>query len=134
MKQFLMYTATLKGCGKSLMEDESDCRRTLHQANREVARQGRKTALIVRMSDAQRDELLSCLRAQKTPVGPAKRAWAMLLLADGQSYAATARQRVADGVVTGISPQTAGRGFRPGHFPPLPAAFPRPGAPRMPSE
>jgi hypothetical protein len=54
--------------------------------------QGRKTALIVRMSDAQRNELLSYLRAQKTPVGLAKRAWAILLLADGQSYAATARQ------------------------------------------
>lgn len=54
--------------------------------------QGRKTALIVRMSEAQRDELSSWLRAQKTPVGPAKRAWAMLLLADGASYAATARQ------------------------------------------
>jgi len=54
--------------------------------------QGRKTALIVRMSDVQRDELLSWLRAQKTPVGLAKRAWAMLLLADRQSYAATARQ------------------------------------------
>jgi hypothetical protein len=54
--------------------------------------QGRKTALIVRMNDAHRDELLSWLRAQKTPGGLAKRAWAMLLLADGQSYAATGRQ------------------------------------------
>jgi len=54
--------------------------------------QGRKTALIVRMSDAQHDELLSWLRAQKTPVGLARRARAMLLLAGGQSYAATARQ------------------------------------------
>jgi hypothetical protein len=53
--------------------------------------QGRKTTRIVRMSDAQRDELVSWLRAQKTPVGLAKRAWAMLLLADGQSYAATSR-------------------------------------------
>jgi len=47
--------------------------------------QGRKTAMIVRMSDAQRNELLSWLRAQKTPVGLAERAWVMLLLADGQS-------------------------------------------------
>jgi len=54
--------------------------------------QGRKTQLIVRMDDAQRGELVSWLRAQKTPVGLAKRSWAMLLLADGQSYAATARQ------------------------------------------
>jgi hypothetical protein len=54
--------------------------------------QGRKTALIVRMDDATGEQLLSWLRATKTPVGPAKRAWAMLLLADGASYAATARQ------------------------------------------
>jgi len=54
--------------------------------------QGRKTALIVRMDDATREQLLSWLRATKTPVGLAKRAWAMLLLADGASYAATARQ------------------------------------------
>jgi hypothetical protein len=53
---------------------------------------GRRTQLIVRMDEANREELLSWLRAQKTPVGLAKRAWAMLLLADGQSYAATARQ------------------------------------------
>jgi len=44
------------------------------------------------MTDAQRGELLSWMRAQKTPVGLAKRAWAMLLLANGTSYAATARQ------------------------------------------
>jgi hypothetical protein len=54
--------------------------------------QGRKTALIVRIDDETRHVLLSWLRATKTPVGLAKRAWAMLLLADGQSYAATARQ------------------------------------------
>ena len=54
--------------------------------------QGRWTTLKVRMSDEHREQLLSWLRAQKTPVGLAKRAWAMLLLADGQRYAATARQ------------------------------------------
>jgi hypothetical protein len=54
--------------------------------------QGRKTALIVRMDEATRGQLLSWIRATKTPVGQAKRAWAMLLLADGASYAATARQ------------------------------------------
>ena len=54
--------------------------------------QGRKTALIVRMDEATRGRLLSWIRATKTPVGRAKRAWAMLLLADGGSYAATARQ------------------------------------------
>lgn len=53
---------------------------------------GRKTALIVRMDDTQREQLLLWRRSTKTPVGLAKRAWAMLLLADGQSYAATARR------------------------------------------
>ena len=53
---------------------------------------GRKTQLTVRMDDATREELLSRLRAQRTPVGLARRAWAMLLLAGGQSYAATSRQ------------------------------------------
>ena len=54
--------------------------------------QGRKTALIVRVDDAQRGQLLSWVRATTAPAGLAKRAWAMLLLADGASYAATARQ------------------------------------------
>lgn len=54
--------------------------------------QGRRTAMIVRMDDATRFQLLSWLRATKTPQGLAKRAMAMLLLADRQSYAATARQ------------------------------------------
>jgi transposase len=54
--------------------------------------QGRRTALIVRMDEAPREQLLGWLRATKTPQGLAKRATAMLLLANGQSYAATARQ------------------------------------------
>lgn len=54
--------------------------------------QGRKTALIVRIDDEQRTQLLSWVRATTTPAGLAKRAWAMLLLADGASYAATSRQ------------------------------------------
>jgi len=53
--------------------------------------QGRKTKLIVRMDDDAREQLLSWLRATKTPQGLAKRARAMLLLAQGYSYAATAR-------------------------------------------
>lgn len=53
---------------------------------------GRKSALTVRMDDGTRQTLLGWLRAQKTPVGLAKRAWAMLLLADGQTFSATARQ------------------------------------------
>ncbi|MEX0776332.1 MAG: helix-turn-helix domain-containing protein [Phycisphaeraceae bacterium] len=54
--------------------------------------QGRRTALIVGMNEATRFQILFWLRATKTPQGLAKRARAMLLLADGQSYAATARQ------------------------------------------
>jgi len=54
--------------------------------------QGRKTALIVRMDDEAREQLLSWLRATKTPQGLAQRARALLLLAEGHSYAATARQ------------------------------------------
>jgi Xaa-Pro aminopeptidase len=54
--------------------------------------QGRKTALIVRMDEATREQLLSWLRATKTPVGLARRARAMLLLADGHSHAATSRE------------------------------------------
>jgi hypothetical protein len=53
---------------------------------------GRKSALTVRMDDGTRQRLLGGLRAQKTPVGPAKRAWAMLLLAGGQTFSATAQQ------------------------------------------
>ena len=53
---------------------------------------GRRTQMIVRMDEATREQLVSWLRAQKTPVGLAKRAWAMLLLADGWSYTAVARQ------------------------------------------
>jgi len=53
---------------------------------------GRKSALIVRMDDETRETLLGWLRCQKTPVGLAKRAWAMLLLADGQTFSAVCRQ------------------------------------------
>mgnify|MGYP001570128553 CR=1 FL=1 len=53
---------------------------------------GRKSALTVRMDDGTRQTLLGWLRAQKTPVGLAKRAWAMLLLAGGQTFSATAQQ------------------------------------------
>ena len=53
---------------------------------------GRKSALTVQMDDDTRQTLLGWLRAQKTPVGPAKRAWAMLLLAGGECFSATAKQ------------------------------------------
>ena len=53
---------------------------------------GRKTALVVRMDDAAREQLELWLRATKTPHGLARRAQAMLSLSEGHSYAATARQ------------------------------------------
>jgi hypothetical protein len=54
--------------------------------------QGRHSAIQIEMPDETRATLTGWLRKQKTPVGLAKRARAMLLLADGHSFAATARQ------------------------------------------
>jgi transposase len=54
--------------------------------------QGRHSAIHIEMPDDTRATLTGWLRKQKTPVGLAKRARAMLLLADGASFAATARQ------------------------------------------
>ena len=54
--------------------------------------QGRHSAIHIEMDDHTRATLTGWLRKQKTPVGLAKRARAMLLLADGYSFAATARQ------------------------------------------
>lgn len=54
--------------------------------------QGRHSASGIAIADHTRATLTGWLRKQKTPVGLAKRARAMLLLADGQTFAATARQ------------------------------------------
>jgi len=54
--------------------------------------QGRHSALRIEMDDSTRATLKGWLRKQKTPVGLAKRARAMLLLAEGHAFAATARQ------------------------------------------
>src|SRR5262245_5312009 len=54
--------------------------------------QGRHSAIHIERNDDTRATLTGWLRKQKTPVGLAKRARAMLLLADGSSFAATARQ------------------------------------------
>ena len=54
--------------------------------------QGRHSALRIAMEDPTRATLQGWLRKQQTPVGLAKRARAILLLADGQTFAATARQ------------------------------------------
>jgi Homeodomain-like domain-containing protein len=54
--------------------------------------QGRHSVIHIEMHDDTRATLTGWLRKQTTPVGLAKRARAMLLLADGYSLAATARQ------------------------------------------
>ena len=54
--------------------------------------QGRRSAIRLEVDDQTRATLAQWLRRQKTPIGLAKRAQAILLLADGQTFAATARQ------------------------------------------
>jgi hypothetical protein len=53
--------------------------------------QGRHSAIHIAVDDHTRATLAGWLRRQKTPVARAKRAQAILLLADGQTFAATAR-------------------------------------------
>jgi len=52
---------------------------------------GRKPAVTVELSEAGRLTLEGWLRATSTPLGKARRARAILLLADGVSYVETAR-------------------------------------------
>ena len=54
--------------------------------------QGRHSALSIAIDEHTRATLTGWLRKQKPPVGLAKRARAILLLADGQTFAATAHQ------------------------------------------
>lgn len=54
--------------------------------------QGRHSAIHIAVDDHTRATLSGWLRRQKTPVGLAKRARAILLLAEGHTFAATARQ------------------------------------------
>jgi hypothetical protein len=54
--------------------------------------QGRHSAIHIAVDDQTRTTLAGWLRRQKTPVALAKRAQAILLLADGQTFAATARR------------------------------------------
>ncbi len=54
--------------------------------------QGRHSALRIAIDDPTRATLQGWLRKHKTPVGLAKRARAILLLAEGHTFAATARQ------------------------------------------
>jgi hypothetical protein len=61
-------------------------------SHQERAMQGRRSAIRIAVNDHTRAILSGWLRKQKTPVALAKRARAVLLLADGHSFAATARQ------------------------------------------
>jgi hypothetical protein len=54
--------------------------------------QGRHSAIHIAVDDQTRATLAGWLRRQKTPVALAKRAQAIVLLADGQTFAATARR------------------------------------------
>lgn len=53
---------------------------------------GRKTNLKIELDEETREILLGLLRRQKVAMGLAKRAWAMLLLAGGETYTAAAKQ------------------------------------------
>ena len=53
---------------------------------------GRKPKLIIELDEATKAELHSLVRSQKTPVGLARRARAMLLLAEGQPFLHTAQK------------------------------------------
>ena len=68
------------------------CHNFLHNPNLEDAMQGRRSALRIEIDDHTRAILAGWLRRQKTPVGLAKRARAILLLAEGYTFVATARQ------------------------------------------
>lgn len=53
---------------------------------------GRTSTIKISLTQQQRDTLEGLLRRQKTPVGLAKRARAMLLLADGERFNQTAER------------------------------------------
>ena len=53
--------------------------------------QGRRSAIHLEVDDQTRATFAQWLRRQKTPMGLAKRAQAILLLADGHTFTATAR-------------------------------------------
>lgn len=54
--------------------------------------QGRKSAIRVEIDDMTRNILTGWLRRQKTPIGLARRARAILLLAEGHSFVHTAQE------------------------------------------
>jgi hypothetical protein len=53
---------------------------------------GRKSNLKIELNEETRNILLGILRRQKVEMGLAKRVWAMLLLASGETYTGAAKQ------------------------------------------
>ena len=53
---------------------------------------GRKAKLKVQIDEETREIMLGWLRKPKTEMGLAKRAWAMLLLAEGEAFSHVAKQ------------------------------------------
>jgi hypothetical protein len=91
---------------------------------------GRKAALAIELSDTERGTLAGWLRATTTPLGQARRARAILLLADGVTYVRTAKltglgerhvrkwaRRFAERRLAGLTDLP--RSGRPPVFPPL---------------
>ena len=68
---------------------------------------GRTSHIKISLSKEQREILESLLRRQKTPVGLAKRARAMLLLAEGERFNQTSeRVGLGEGQSSGFSPSS----------------------------
>jgi transposase-like protein len=57
-----------------------------------MARAGRKSQVQLTLDDTSRAQLTALLKAQKTPLGLARRAGAVLLFAGGQRFVDVARQ------------------------------------------
>jgi hypothetical protein len=53
---------------------------------------GRKSKLKIELDEQTRNILLALLRRQKVEMGLAKRVWAIVLLANGETYTAVAKQ------------------------------------------
>jgi hypothetical protein len=57
-----------------------------------MARSGRKSQVHLTLDDSSKAKLAALLKAQKTPLGLARRAWAVLLVASGERFVDAARQ------------------------------------------
>ena len=57
-----------------------------------MARAGRKSHVQITLDESSKAHLTALLKAQKTPLGLARRAWAVLLIAGGEAFVDVARQ------------------------------------------